>query len=64
MAHYQVVIVGGGSAGLTVASQLRNKPNAPEVAIIDPSEKHYYQPLWTLVGAGVFPKEETERNIQ
>ncbi|MEZ5040989.1 MAG: FAD/NAD(P)-binding oxidoreductase [Saprospiraceae bacterium] len=62
MAHYQVVIVGGGSAGLTVASQLRNKSNAPEVAIIDPSEKHYYQPLWTLVGAGVFPKEETERN--
>ena len=62
MAHYQVVVAGGGTAGLTVASQLLNKPNAPEVAIIDPSEKHYYQPLWTLVGAGVFPKEETERN--
>ena len=62
MAHYQVVIVGGGSAGLTVAAQLSNKPNAPEVAIIDPAKKHYYQPLWTLVGAGVFPKEESERN--
>lgn len=62
MAHYQVVVVGGGSAGLTVAAQLRNKPNAPEVAIIDPAEKHYYQPLWTLIGAGVFPKEESERN--
>ena len=62
MAHYQVVVAGGGTAGLAVASQLLNKPNAPEVAIIDPSEKHYYQPLWTLVGAGVFPKEETERN--
>lgn len=62
MAHYQVVVAGGGTAGLTVASQLLNKPNAPEVAVIDPSEKHYYQPLWTLVGAGVFPKEETERN--
>ncbi len=62
MAHYQVVVVGGGSAGLTVASQLRNKPNAPEVAIIDPASKHYYQPLWTLIGAGVFPKEESERS--
>ena len=62
MAHYQVVVVGGGSAGLAVASQLCNKPNAPQVAVIDPAEKHYYQPLWTLVGAGVFPKEETERN--
>lgn len=62
MAHYQVVVVGGGSAGLAVASQLCNKPNAPQVAVIDPADKHYYQPLWTLVGAGVFPKEETERN--
>lgn len=62
MAHYQVVVAGGGSAGLTVASQLLNKPNAPEVAIIDPAEKHYYQPMWTLVGAGVFPKENSERN--
>ena len=62
MAHYQVVIVGGGSAGLTVAAQLNNKPNAPQIAIIDPTEKHYYQPLWTLVGAGVFPREESERN--
>ncbi len=35
---------------------------APEVTIIDPSEKHYYQPIWTLVGAGVFPKEVSERD--
>ncbi|HFA47772.1 MAG TPA: NAD(P)/FAD-dependent oxidoreductase [Bacteroidetes bacterium] len=62
MAHHQVLIVGGGSAGLTVGAMLRNKPNAPEVTIIDPSEKHYYQPIWTLVGAGVFPKEVSERN--
>lgn len=62
MAHHQVLIVGGGSAGLTVGAMLRNKPNPPEVTIIDPSEKHYYQPIWTLVGAGVFPKEVSERS--
>lgn len=61
MAHHQVLIVGGGSAGLSVGAMLRNKPNAPEVAIIDPAEKHYYQPIWTLVGAGVFPKEVSEK---
>ena len=61
MAHFQVVVAGGGSAGLTVAAQLLNKPNAPEVAIIDPANKHYYQPMWTLIGAGVFPREESEK---
>lgn len=62
MAHHQVLIIGGGSAGLYVGALLRNKPNPPEVAIIEPSEKHYYQPIWTLVGAGVFDKEISERN--
>jgi len=61
MAHHQILVIGGGSAGLTVAAMLRNKPNPPGVTIIDPSEKHYYQPIWTLVGAGVFPKEVSER---
>lgn len=62
MAHHQVVIVGGGTAGLTVAARLRNQPNPPEVAIIEPSEKHYYQPIWTLVGAGVFDREVSARD--
>jgi sulfide:quinone oxidoreductase len=59
--HYQVLIVGGGSAGLTVAARLANQDNPPDMGLIEPSDKHYYQPLWTLVGAGVFPREETER---
>lgn len=62
MSKHQVVIVGGGSAGLTVASSLHAKNPSLDIAIIDPAEKHYYQPLWTLIGAGVFPKEESERN--
>jgi len=61
MAHHQVLIVGGGTAGISIAALLRNKKNPPEVAIIEPKEKHYYQPIWTLVGAGVFPKEVSER---
>lgn len=60
--HYQVLIIGGGTAGISVAAWLRNEANPPEIAIIEPSSKHYYQPLWTLVGGGVFSKEESERN--
>ena len=32
------------------------------MTIVEPSDKHYYQPLWTLVGGGVFPREDSERN--
>lgn len=60
--HYQVLIVGGGSAGITAAAWLANESNAPEMAIIEPSSKHYYQPIWTLVGGGVFDKEISERD--
>ena len=60
---HKIVIVGGGTAGITVAAQLcKGWLNKPDVAIVEPSQKHYYQPLWTLVGAGVFPKETTERD--
>ena len=59
--HYQILILGGGTAGITVAAQLRRQLKNYDVAIVEPSTKHYYQPLWTLVGAGVFPKELSER---
>lgn len=57
--HHQVVIVGGGSAGISVAARLAGKVKS--LAVIDPSEKHYYQPLWTLVGGGCSKRETSER---
>lgn len=60
--HHQIMIVGGGNAGISVAAQLLRKNNKLDIAIIDPSEKHYYQPAWTLVGSGVFDIQKTERN--
>lgn len=58
--HHPIVIAGGGTAGITVAALLRSR-GVDGIAIIEPSDKHYYQPLWTLVGGGVIAKEATER---
>ena len=58
---HQILIVGGGTAGLTVASQLQEQDETLDVAVIEPADTHYYQPLWTLIGGGVFPKEESAR---
>lgn len=58
----RIVIVGGGTAGISVAARLRRKLKKADITVIEPSDKHYYQPIWTLVGAGVFPKEVSERS--
>ena len=63
--HHQVVIVGGGTAGISVAARLTNGWfNKRDVAVIEPAETHYYQPLWTLVGGGVVAKEITGRPMR
>ena len=61
MAHYQIIIVGGGNAGISVAAQLLRKNSNLNIAIIEPSEEHYYQPAWTLVGGGTFDINKTKR---
>lgn len=58
---YDIVIVGGGAAGAAVAGSLFARKGNLKVAIIDPSDVHYYQPGWTLVGGGVFTPEQTVR---
>jgi sulfide:quinone oxidoreductase len=50
-AKHNVLIVGGGNAGISVAARLRRAGHR-DIAIVDPATTHYYQPLWTLVGGG------------
>lgn len=61
---FKLVIVGAGTGGVSVAARMMNSGQfkAGEIAIIDPAKHHYYQPYWTLVGAGVYDKSVSERN--
>ena len=61
MAQPRILIVGGGAAGLTAASQLRRARPELAITILEPAQHHDYQPGWTLVGAGVFSLEQTRR---
>nr|KAF6389062.1 sulfide quinone oxidoreductase [Myotis myotis] len=50
--YHEVLVLGGGSGGITMASRMKKRVGAENVAIVEPSERHFYQPIWTLVGAG------------
>ncbi len=61
-ARYTVVVIGAGTGGISVAAALRRASAGLEIALIDPSESHYYQPAWTLVGAGQYDVNDTRRD--
>ena len=54
-----ILIVGGGAAGLTVATLLRRRRPSLKIIVVEPSDRHCYQPAWTLVGAGQFQISDT-----
>ena len=62
--HYKVLVIGGGTAGIMVAAQLRKAKRDLDIAIVEPADTHYYQPAWTLVGANTFDFDKTARPMQ
>ena len=57
--HSNVIIVGGGCAGITVASRINSLKSDLTISIVEPSEKSLYQAAWTLVGAGAYNVNDT-----
>ena len=58
---HKVVIVGGGTAGIATAASLLKRQSDLDIAIIEPSDTHAYQPGWTMVGGGIFDAASTLR---
>jgi sulfide:quinone oxidoreductase len=62
-ASHDVVIVGGGAAGISVAASLLQRSSLLDIAIIYPADAHFYQPGWTMVGSGIFEAADTARTM-
>lgn len=61
---HNILIIGGGTGGISVAAKLRRENPALTIALIEPAEFHYYQPAWTLVGGGDYNVQDTQRPLQ
>ena len=62
-ARHDVLIIGAGAAGISVASSLLARSPMLDIAIIDPADAHFYQPGWTMVGGGIFEAASTARTM-
>lgn len=60
--EYEILILGGGTAGIMSAAFLRKANSNLKIGIVEPSEKHYYQPAYTLVGAGTYSLKKCIRD--
>ncbi len=61
--HHQILVIGGGTAGITFAASLRRRcPPGLGIAIVEPSDVHYYQAAFTLVGGGAYRLADTRRD--
>jgi sulfide:quinone oxidoreductase len=62
--QYKIVIIGAGTGGISLAAKLSHTLPEGSIAIIDPAEFHYYQPFWTIVGAGLAKMEDTKKRTE
>ena len=60
--HHTLLIVGGGAAGVSVANNMRRINKQIDIAVIEPSEKHYYQAAFTIIGGGESTLAKHTRN--
>ncbi len=54
----KILIIGGGAAGISAAARLVGRLPKAEITIIDPSDRHFYQPGFTLIASGVYSPDE------
>jgi sulfide:quinone oxidoreductase len=60
MEHHEVLVVGGGNAGISLAARLL-RDGAEDVALVESEAVHRYRPLLNYVGGGEASMASLER---
>jgi len=58
-----IVVIGGGSAGIGLLASLLKRDPQLNIILIEPNDFHCYQPAWTLVGGGAYDLQKTRRPL-
>ncbi|MEC5191703.1 MULTISPECIES: NAD(P)/FAD-dependent oxidoreductase [unclassified Arthrobacter] len=58
--HHEVLIIGGGNAGVSLAARL-HRYGVKDVAVVEPADQHYYQPLFSHIAGGRAQASEAVR---
>ncbi|OLT52444.1 NAD(P)/FAD-dependent oxidoreductase [Cellulosimicrobium sp. CUA-896] len=58
--HHDVLVVGGGNAGLSLAGRLR-RDGCTDVAVVEPKDVHEYRPLLSYVASGMATVDDLTR---
>ena len=58
--HYEVLIIGGGNAGVSLAARL-HRYGVKDVAVVEPQDNHFYQPLFSHIAGGRAKASEATR---
>ena len=61
--NHDVVVIGGGSAGIATAASMLKRQRGLDIAVVEPQTEHFYQPGWTMVGGGVFDAPTTRHTM-
>ena len=54
----RILIIGGGAAGCSFAARLMRRISNPDITLIDPADRQYYQPGFTFIASGIFKPDE------
>ena len=58
--HHDVLVVGGGNAGISLAAKLR-RDGCRDVAVVEPKQVHEYRPLLSYVASGMATLDDLRR---